>query len=112
MAGVQLKFSAVKEAPGGLTIPAEGVGGSWIVKLPSTVYPGVPENEFAMMELARRIGIDVPETALVPIDKIKGLPKDVEAAGDNAFAIKRFDRSGRSSPDPHGGFCTSLRGLS
>ncbi len=98
LAGVQLKFSAVKEAPGGLTIPAEGVGGSWIVKLPSTVYPGVPENEFAMMELARRIGIDVPETALVPIDKIKGLPKGVEAAGDNAFTIKRFDRSADHHP--------------
>ncbi|MGK7761226.1 type II toxin-antitoxin system HipA family toxin, partial [Marinovum sp. B10] len=34
LAGVQLKFSAVMEASGGLTIPASGVGGSWIVKLP------------------------------------------------------------------------------
>src|SRR5882757_7100977 len=38
LAGVQLKFSAVKEATGGLTIPADGVGGSWIVKLPSTKF--------------------------------------------------------------------------
>ncbi len=28
-----MKFSAVMEASGGLTIPADGVGGSWIVKL-------------------------------------------------------------------------------
>jgi len=98
LAGVQLKFSAVKEATGGLTIPAEGIGGSWIVKLPSTVYPGVPENEFAMMELARRIGIDVPETVLVPIDKINGLPKGIAAAGKNAFTIKRFDRSSDHQP--------------
>ena len=35
LAGVQLKFSAIMEASGGLTIPAHGVGGSWIVKLPS-----------------------------------------------------------------------------
>src|ERR1019366_4926443 len=35
LAGVQLKFSAVMEAAGGLTIPAHGVGGSWILKLPS-----------------------------------------------------------------------------
>ena len=35
LARVQLKFSAIMEASGGLTIPAYGVGGSWIVKLPS-----------------------------------------------------------------------------
>lgn len=93
LAGVQLKFSAVKEATGGLTIPADGTGGAWIVKLPSTKFNGVPENEFAMMELARRIGIEVPETQLIPIKKIKGLPKGIEAAGDLAFAVKRFDRT-------------------
>jgi serine/threonine-protein kinase HipA len=32
-----MKFSAVMGASGGLTIPADGMGGSWIVKLPSTV---------------------------------------------------------------------------
>ena len=35
LAGVQLKFSAVEKARGGLTIPANGKGGDWIVKLPS-----------------------------------------------------------------------------
>jgi hypothetical protein len=44
------------EAAGGLTIPAEGVGGSWIVKLPSMKFEGVSENEFAIMTLARMIG--------------------------------------------------------
>lgn len=92
LAGVQLKFSAIWENHGGLTIPVNGVGGSWIVKLPSPVYPGVPENEYSMMELARRIGIDVPETALIPLDQIKGLPKDVQRVGTHAFLIKRFDR--------------------
>ncbi|HEX9641741.1 MAG TPA: HipA N-terminal domain-containing protein, partial [Candidatus Krumholzibacteria bacterium] len=38
LAGVQLKFSAVAEARGGLTIPVDGMGGSWIVKLPSIQY--------------------------------------------------------------------------
>ena len=61
LAGVQLKFSAVMEASGGLTIPADGMGGSWIVKLPSARFAAVPENEFAMLELARRVGIAVPE---------------------------------------------------
>src|SRR5580692_4999340 len=48
LAGVQLKFSAIMETSGGLTIPAHGVGGSWIVKLPSTQFPSVPENEYVM----------------------------------------------------------------
>jgi len=65
LAGVQLKFSAVMEASGGLTVPAGGMGGSWIVKLPSARFAAVPENEFAMLELARRAGIVVPDNRLV-----------------------------------------------
>ncbi|HEY4115476.1 MAG TPA: HipA domain-containing protein [Rhizomicrobium sp.] len=98
LAGVQLKFSAVKQAAGGLTIPVDGIGGSWIVKLPSTTHRGLPENEFAMMELARRIGIDVPETALVHLAEIRGLPAGIDAVGSQAFAIKRFDRTAMDGP--------------
>src|SRR5436853_3301748 len=76
LAGVQLKFSAVMEASGGLTIPAHGVGGSWIVKLPSTQFPAVPENEYVMLELARAVGITVPEIRLVPVSDIRSLPED------------------------------------
>lgn len=43
-AGVQLKFSAVMEASGGLRVPSGGMGGSWIVKLPSVRFTAVPEN--------------------------------------------------------------------
>ncbi|MBB72711.1 MAG: kinase [Legionellales bacterium] len=94
LAGVQLKFSALKNAHGGLTIPANGCGGDWIIKLPDTRFENVPENEYAMMELARHIGIDVPETALVPLDTIDGLPTEIEQHGKHAFVIKRFDRGG------------------
>jgi serine/threonine-protein kinase HipA len=93
LAGVQLKFSAVMVATGGLSIPAEGVGGSWIVKLPSMKFHGVPENEFAMMELARAVGIDVPRVRLIPLDEIDGLPDDVARMEGNALAVKRFDRT-------------------
>jgi serine/threonine-protein kinase HipA len=58
LAGVQLKFSAVMEASGGLTIPAGGMGGSWIVKLPSNRFASVPENEYTMLALARAVGRD------------------------------------------------------
>jgi len=93
LAGVQLKFSAILEAAGGLTIPAGGMGGSWILKLPSAQYPAVPENEFVMLELARMVGISVPETRLVPVNEIKGLPRDAERLEGKALAVKRFDRA-------------------
>jgi len=93
LAGVQLKFSAVMDATGGLTIPVRGVGGDWIVKLPSSKFDGVPENEYAMMSLAREIGIDIPEIKLVPITDIAGLPEGMSQLGKTAFAIKRFDRT-------------------
>ena len=93
LAGVQLKFSAVKEAAGGLTIPAQGVGGSWIVKLPSTRHGGIPENEFAMMTLAGMVGIDVPELQLVALEAIDGLPDGIGNLKGAALAVKRFDRT-------------------
>lgn len=92
LAGVQLKFSAVQAASGGLTIPVNGVGGSWIAKLPSVAYEMVPENEFAMMTLARLVGIDVPDIELLPVKDIHGLPEGMGRAGTYAFAIRRFDR--------------------
>jgi serine/threonine-protein kinase HipA len=92
LAGVQLKFSAVMEAHGGLTIPANGIGGSWIVKMPSAHFPAVPENEYAMLELARAAGIDVPEVRLVPASTIEGLPDDAARLPGNALVVRRFDR--------------------
>jgi serine/threonine-protein kinase HipA len=92
LAGVQLKFSAIMEAAGGLTVPVDGMGGSWIVKLPSARYSAVPENEFVMLELARRVGIAVPANRLVDIAKIKGLPKEAHTARGKALAVQRFDR--------------------
>ena len=60
-----MKFSAAGSPEKGLTIPVEGRGGHWIVKLPSQRYPLVPENEHSMMQFARMVGIDTAETGLV-----------------------------------------------
>jgi len=98
LAGVQLKFSAVMEASGGLTVPAGGMGGSWIVKLPSARFAAVPENEFAMLELASRAGIVVPDNRLVEMSEIKGLPEEARAPGSKALAVRRFDRAAGGSP--------------
>ena len=92
LAGVQLKFSAIEDARKGLTIPAKGIGGSWIVKLPSREFEGVPENEFSMMTLARLVGIDVPPIRLIDVDAIGNLPKGIDPLKGQAFAIERFDR--------------------
>jgi len=95
LAGVQLKFSALENdnKRGGLTIPAEGVGGSWIVKLPSQQFAGVPENEFSMMTLAKMIGMDVPDISLVDIGAISGMPEGIGELKGQALAVRRFDRT-------------------
>jgi serine/threonine-protein kinase HipA len=80
------------ESSGGLTIPAQGIGGSWIVKLPSTRFAAVSENEFVMLELARAIGIAVPRIRLVPVSSIQGLPEDAASLSGNALTVERFDR--------------------
>lgn len=95
LAGVQLKFSAYKNVgkAGGLTIPAEGVGGSWIVKLPSQQFAGVPENEFSMMTIASKMGMDVPEIRLLELGEIGNIPEGIGELRGKALAIKRFDRT-------------------
>lgn len=95
LAGVQLKFSALKNRGknGGLTIPVSGTGGDWIVKLPSARHPDVPENEFAAISLAAKLGIDVPDIDLVPLEAIDGLPDGITRYGTSTYAIRRFDRT-------------------
>lgn len=96
LAGVQLKFSALADAGGGLTIPAQGMGGDWILKLPSVVYEDVPENEYSIMSLAATAGLVTPEIRLVPLEQIVGLPDEVidgRMAGAQALAVRRFDRT-------------------
>jgi serine/threonine-protein kinase HipA len=93
LAGVQLKFSAIAQTTGGLAIPAKGVGGSWIVKLPSERHAGVPRNEYSMMTLASKLGMNVPRVELVDIRDIENLPAGLgRLRDDEALAIERFDR--------------------
>ena len=92
LAGVQLKFSALMETSKGLTVPAGGVGGDWIVKLPSPRFEAVPENEYAMMTLAGAVGIDVAEVRMVGTNEIARLPQDLPEAFGQSLAIRRFDR--------------------
>ncbi len=93
LAGVQLKFSAIENAYGGLTIRAQGRDGHSIVKLPSRHLAGVPENEYAMLRYAAACGIEVPPIRLVALDQIAGLPEEAAPLTGQALAIQRFDRT-------------------
>lgn len=92
LAGVQAKFS-MRWHGKGLVLPMGGAGGDWIVKLPDRRFDQVPANEYAMLNWARRVGIDVPEIKLVSAAELTGLPDGLIAAEEQAFAIRRFDRT-------------------
>ena len=96
LAGVALKFSLLQSGDR-LTLPAGNQEGDWIVKMPDAVYPEVPANEFAMMSLAQRCGIDVPEIKMWHRDELPTLPEMAWPQGQEwAYAIRRFDREGNS----------------
>lgn len=92
LGGVQLKFSALLESSGGLTVPANGAGGNWIVKLASQDYPYNIQNEFFMLELAQRVGINVPSLFITETSAVDGLPELARNFDTTCLAIKRFDR--------------------
>lgn len=92
LAGVQLKFSALREGRG-MTIPMSGLGGNWIVKLPDARFPRVPENEYATMSWAKASGITIPDIELISLSDISGLPPEALVMPEKlAFAVRRFDR--------------------
>jgi serine/threonine-protein kinase HipA len=92
LAGMQLKFSAVRAEDSRFTLPFSGMGGRWILKFGSAVYPELPENEYFTMEWAQRCGLTVPQHELVPVSTITALEPRLAALGANVFAIKRYDR--------------------
>lgn len=93
LAGVALKFSMLQDGDR-LTLPLHGQVGDWIVKMPGIAYSRLPQNEFAIMEFARAVGVDVPRTRLVTRDELPDLPAAAWPSGqDIAYAIERFDRA-------------------
>ena len=99
LAGVQLKFGAGKHHGSKgerLSIPAQGLGGDWIVKLPSPQHDLLPENEYSMMTLAKEIGINVPDFGLATTNRVEGIPEEFSNVDSSAYYIKRFDRTAES----------------
>ena len=91
LAGVQMKFSVLR-APEKITLPAHNQSGDWIVKLGSTRFPYVVENEYAMMQWAKAAQFDVPECYLQNADTISPELKKLADFGETVFVIRRFDR--------------------
>lgn len=94
LAGVQLKFSGNLFGDSKLVIPASGIGGHWIVKLPSPTFPNVTDLEYSMLLLASKIGITVPDFKLIPSTHLENLPGDLpESLEGNCLISRRFDRT-------------------
>ncbi|QEM81755.1 type II toxin-antitoxin system HipA family toxin [Halomonas binhaiensis] len=94
LAGVQMKFS-MQEQGGRFHLGGSELLGGWIIKTPSVRHHQVPANEFTVMQLAAAAGVEVPETRLVPMTQIEGLPELNLPDESLAYAIRRFDRDGK-----------------
>jgi serine/threonine-protein kinase HipA len=92
LGGMQMKFSMLRQGER-YTLNTGGRLGNYIVKPPSSDFEALPRIEAATMETARAVGIDVPEVALLPPERIDGLP-DMSGyrPGEPFYAIRRFDR--------------------
>jgi serine/threonine-protein kinase HipA len=93
LAGVQLKFSVLREAEK-LTLPVHGQRGEWIVKLDSARFPQLVENEFAVLEWARGAGFDVPECHIQPSSALGQSLQPYAVPETNVLVIRRYDRDG------------------
>jgi serine/threonine-protein kinase HipA len=91
LAGMQPKLSVAKEGSR-YTLPVTGMGGRWIAKLPDPHHARVPEHEEAMLSLARRVGICVPEHECIDWRSISGLPSSIQFNESKALLVRRYDR--------------------
>jgi serine/threonine-protein kinase HipA len=90
LTGNQLKFSMVRDGER-FVLPASDVKGDWIVK--TSDLPGLVENEYAMLEWARRSAFEVPEARIAGPEELEAL--FVHTSADvRALAVRRYDRDG------------------
>jgi serine/threonine-protein kinase HipA len=92
LAGVQLKFSLLREGDR-FSVPLSGGLGNYILKPPTATFEALPRNEYAMMLLAREVGIDTPDVMLVPVANVDSRLAGHLAAEKHAYAVRRFDRT-------------------
>jgi len=96
LSGVQMKLSVMKNTgkEGGITLPIGDADGNYIAKFPSLNYVGLSENEFAMLALHERLGMEVPERELVDKKEFDGIPPEFNTlATGRVLLTRRFDRN-------------------
>jgi len=93
LAGVQLKFSVVR-AEDKIALPVRGNHGDSIVKLESSRFPGLVENEYSVLEWARRAGFVVPTCELVCTTALQGSLMKYADPEVFALIVRRYDRDG------------------
>lgn len=93
LAGVQLKFSVLREGES-LTLPVKGQQGEWIAKLDSSRFPRVVENEYATLEWARAAGFPVPECHVEPVSALSPALRGYAGPDGRVLVIRRYDRIG------------------
>ncbi len=91
LAGMQLKLSMV-ESGDRFAFPARNKLGSWIIKLPGTDFPDLPEVEAATMAWARATGLATPNFRVEDIENLEGVDHYLTGGSRTFFAIERFDR--------------------
>lgn len=91
--GVQLKLSVVYDDEK-LTLPCGDKEGQFIAKVSTGALPGIVENEYSMLLLAKLVGIPVPEIRLANWDEIE-IPGSLFNAQGQVLLVRRFDRAGQ-----------------
>lgn len=107
LAGMQLKLS-MSMANERLVLRASGAQRQWIVKLPGSQYPELPDVERATMTWAKAAGFDVPTHFTVATNKLEGVPDSWRFDVPKAFAIRRFDRRDDGSKIHQEDLCQAL----
>jgi len=77
----QINDTLNKSAHPRLTVVG-AIGGNYILKPPSNIYPEMPENEHLTMKLAEALGIQTVPTSLIRLH-----------SGELAYITKRIDRT-------------------
>jgi serine/threonine-protein kinase HipA len=106
LSGIQPKLQLSKDAKGRYTFVAKRGRQHFIGKLPAPSYSGLPEVEYASMQLARAAGVQTADCDLVPMRQIEGEIDLPHGGGAHFLSVKRFDRD---APSSHAGYTRGAR---
>lgn len=101
LSGIQPKLQLSKDRAGRYTFIAKRGRQHFIGKLPAPSYGGLPEVEYASMQLARAAGVHTADCELVPMVSITGNIELHHGIGSHFLSVKRFDRDASARHSGH-----------